>query len=403
MLSEIFSRELALQKLAAFLPEAGHRYAQNRNFDWSPKETGNTSRLSPAIQRRLLSEEEVLRQTLSTHNFHSCEKFVQEVVWRTYWKGWLEWHPSVWDNFQRDLVALENEPKSEKYRLALQGVTGIEAFDSWRKELAETGYLHNHTRMWFASIWIFTLNLPWQLGAQLFLSELLDADAASNTLSWRWVAGLQTAGKHYVARAENIEEFTAGRFHPVGVLNESPAPIVESHSLHRIESLPLFGLTELPILKLGLLVHKEDLSIEETSVGQFPFESIGLLLNQTPSIKAHVAEFDQRTMEDTSSRLQYHFKKVMTLIDNESCFHKWCQSFDGVVLVEPWVGPLRDVITPWLNKIPKPIWLARRAYDLALIPQATSGYFPFRKKLPEWAEQFSRSELSGKVQFRSFR
>ena len=86
MLSEIFSRELALQKLSAFLPEAGHRYAQNRNFDWSPKETGNTSRLSPAIQRRLLSEEEVLRQTLSTHNFQSCEKFVQEVVWRTYWK-----------------------------------------------------------------------------------------------------------------------------------------------------------------------------------------------------------------------------------------------------------------------------------------------------------------------------
>jgi deoxyribodipyrimidine photo-lyase len=65
------------------------------------------------------------------------------------------------------------------------------------QELVETGYLHNHARMWFASIWIFTLRLPWELGADFFLRHLLDGDAASNTLSWRWVAGLHTKGKHY--------------------------------------------------------------------------------------------------------------------------------------------------------------------------------------------------------------
>ena len=58
--------------------------------------------------------------------------------------------------------------------------------------LKEDGYLLNHVRMWFASIWIFTFNLPWQLGANFFMENLLDGDPASNTLSWRWVAGLQT-------------------------------------------------------------------------------------------------------------------------------------------------------------------------------------------------------------------
>ena len=62
--------------------------------------------------------------------------------------------------------------------------------------------------MWFASIWIFTLNLPWELGANFFYKNLLDADPASNTLSWRWVAGLHTEGKFYLARQENIEKFS---------------------------------------------------------------------------------------------------------------------------------------------------------------------------------------------------
>ncbi|BAU31831.1 deoxyribodipyrimidine photo-lyase [Microcella alkaliphila] len=71
--------------------------------------------------------------------------------------------------------------------------------------------------MWFASIWIFTLRLPWQLGADVFLRNLLDGDPASNTLSWRWVAGLQTRGKTYQATADNIARFTDGRYRPRGL------------------------------------------------------------------------------------------------------------------------------------------------------------------------------------------
>ncbi|MEM8657814.1 MAG: FAD-binding domain-containing protein, partial [Pseudomonadota bacterium] len=95
---------------------------------------------------------------------------------------------------------------------------------------------HNHTRMWFASIWIFTLQLPWQLGADLFLRHLLDGDPASNTLSWRWVGGLHTVGKTYLARADNIRKFTNGRFDPKG-LARAALPL-EEDALHPVVALP---------------------------------------------------------------------------------------------------------------------------------------------------------------------
>ena len=62
--------------------------------------------------------------------------------------------------------------------------------------------------MWFASIWIHTLELQWELGADFFLKHLLDGDPASNTLSWRWVAGIHTKGKNYIARKSNIEKYS---------------------------------------------------------------------------------------------------------------------------------------------------------------------------------------------------
>ncbi|MCK7502530.1 MAG: hypothetical protein MZW92_81430 [Comamonadaceae bacterium] len=93
--------------------------------------------------------------------------------------------------------------------------------------------LHNHARLWFASLWIFTLELPWALGADFFLRHLLDGDPASNTLSWRWVVGLQTPGKIYLARADNIARFTAGRFPAVTGLATAARPLREVPSIRR--------------------------------------------------------------------------------------------------------------------------------------------------------------------------
>ena len=104
-------------------------------------------------------------------------------MWRIYWKGWLELRPGVWDDYLINLKTHREKYKTDKnYLNAIEGNTNIQCFDDWVKELKETNYLHNHARMWFASIWIFTLDLPWELGAEFFLKHLYDGDSASNTL-----------------------------------------------------------------------------------------------------------------------------------------------------------------------------------------------------------------------------
>ena len=141
------------------------------------------------------------------------------MVWRSYFKGWLEQRPTTWDSYrdglERDFETLAIDRKLRaQVQAATEARSGLACFDAWASELLETGYLHNHARMWFASIWIFTFGLPWRVGADFFLRNLLDGDPASNTLGWRWVAGLHTRGKTYAAQAWNIAQFTDGRFAP---------------------------------------------------------------------------------------------------------------------------------------------------------------------------------------------
>ena len=202
------TRAAALARLEEFLPHAG-RYAADRNFV-RPGHP-NISRLSPWVQKRLLLEEEVVDAARERWSFEAVEKFVQEVYWRTYWKGWLEQRPEAWSRWVEAVPRLRDALSAGQrstLEAALAGRTGIAGFDDWARELVATGYLHNHARMWFASIWVFTLKLPWELGAAFFYEHLFDGDVASNTLSWRWVAGLQTPGKTYVARADNIAHYT---------------------------------------------------------------------------------------------------------------------------------------------------------------------------------------------------
>ncbi|WP_379922413.1 FAD-binding domain-containing protein [Erythrobacter sp. R86502] len=217
------TRSAGLARLEQFLPAAGRRYAETRNTDdgAAPGERGNVSELSPWIHAGVLSASDVLDAVLGAHSPRAAEKFIAEVFWRIYFKGYLEQRPAIWSDYctGRDaaLAAVAgNSGLRTGYAAATEGRTGIGAFDVWVHELRDTGYLHNHARMWFASIWIFTLKLDWHLGADFFLRHLMDADAASNTLSWRWVAGLHTQGKHYLARAGNIARYTASR--PGGAL-----------------------------------------------------------------------------------------------------------------------------------------------------------------------------------------
>jgi len=177
------TRTAALEKLARFVPYAGAEYAKRRNYDLGAGRHSHVSTLSPYLRHRLITEEEVLQAVLARHSLHAAEKFVQEVFWRTYWKGWLEMRPSVWTEYEIARSDAWNAVQTQSglrslWEDACSGQTGIDAFDTWARELVETGYLHNHARMWFASVWVFTLRLPWALGADFFLRHLLDGDVA---------------------------------------------------------------------------------------------------------------------------------------------------------------------------------------------------------------------------------
>lgn len=205
--------------MTAFVPRMGRAYEQKRNYDNGEGQHTDVSTLSPYIRRRLITEQEVVTAALNAHGPDGAAKFIEEVIWRGYYKGWLERRPQVWTSYvagrDADLAALERDRRLRRdVELAETGTTGLDYFDAWARELVDTGYLHNHARMWFASIWIFTLKLPWRLGADFFYRHLLDGDAAANTLNWRWAAGLHTRGKPYAARRDNIDTYTRGRFTP---------------------------------------------------------------------------------------------------------------------------------------------------------------------------------------------
>ena len=176
MLDHILSREDAYKALVEWIPNARSQYASNRNYDI---DRNTTSRLSSFISSGLLSEEDILQCANDIGIPSKNNKFLEEIFWRIYFRGYLENRPSIWNSYISDLKKLDDHKNKLDYENAISARTGIECFDDWTVQLNDTGYLHNHTRMWYASIWVFTLNLPWQLGADFFLRKLIDADEAS--------------------------------------------------------------------------------------------------------------------------------------------------------------------------------------------------------------------------------
>ena len=217
--------------LRAFAPRMGKRYTNGRNYDRGASNHRDVSMLSPYLRRRLVLEQDAVAIAGLEHGAEGAEKFIQEVIWRGYFKGWMERRAVVWEQYRegliRDLMALDRDRGLRRRVEAAEAYqTGLNYFDNWAEELVETGYLHNHARMWFASILIFTLELPWRLGADFFYRHLLDGDPASNTLGWRWVAGLHTRGKPYHAQAWNIAKSTNNRFNPRAVELAEVVPVM---------------------------------------------------------------------------------------------------------------------------------------------------------------------------------
>jgi len=386
------TRADALDRLQAFLPRAGRAYAANRNQDEGPGERTHVSGLSPAIRRRLISEAEVACAAVAAHGFQAAEKFVQEVCWRTYWRGWLEARPVVWRRYLSDIDRLEDRLALERglaaaYGQAIAGHTGIDAFDFWARELVETGYLHNHARMNFASIWIFTLKLPWQLGAAHFFRHLLDACPASNTLSWRWVAGLQTAGKTYLAKAETIRRMAGGRFRVDAPLATSAVSLPPEPLVH--PALPAALPAPDPEPATGLWLHTEDLS-PETMVLGVPIRAIAAV----DAIGGDPAEgkraYVNAALADAVARAEAHWQAPAARLpeaDMAPALIDWARAAGLRQIVTPYapVGPVADraaLLAAALTRAGLRLVPIRRTWDEAAFPHATRGFFQFRAAIP---------------------
>ncbi|WP_075501373.1 FAD-binding domain-containing protein [Candidatus Pelagibacter communis] len=298
-----YSRAKAIEKLDQFIEKNLSEYSKLRNFDFGPGKRSNVSCLSPYITHGIISEKEILKKSLSKLSFSKIEKFVQEILWRTYWKGWLELRPNVWTDYLFELNEIKKEFQNNKeYISAIEGKTNIECFNEWVNELKENNYLHNHTRMWFASIWIFTLELPWQLGAEFFMQHLYDGDAASNTLGWRWVAGVQTQGKHYLASEWNIKKFTNNRFNNIK-LNENATPKISKKNYSIMKQ----DFNNKNIDNRNLLIFENNLSFETTDFQNDKFKKIYLISNKNENrsikLSEKVIKFKSLLINDQKQRL----------------------------------------------------------------------------------------------------
>lgn len=390
------TREAALERLAGFVPAAGRAYANRRNTDYGPDDRGNVSVLSPFLRHRLVTEREVLEAVLARHSLGMAEKFVQEVFWRGYFKGHLETRPAIWERYR---VALASQQAAvadgggfpRAYRRAVDGKTGIDCFDAWVEGLLATGYLHNHTRMWLASIWIFTLQLPWELGADFTYRHFVDGDPASNTLSWRWVGGLHTRGKTYLARPDNIFEHTGGRFKPKGLARDAlaleeaalpaPMPLRPAHDAG-VEGRALLLLTE------------EDLCPESLPLGKAEISGIlGCHATRDRSefeVSEHALRFADGALADGIARAEARFGVPGNRVERLTgeLLVQTCRTIGAERILTAYlpVGPMREQIQaarPALERAGITLIEIRREEDSLIWPHATKGFFGLRERIPD--------------------
>ena len=375
------SRAYAIEQLENFINNGLVDYSKARNFDFGPNNRSNISCLSPYISHGVITELEVIKKSLNKFSFSKNEKFIQEVLWRTYWKGWLELRPSVWTDYLKELKKINEEFKdNSNYKNAIEGNTNVECFNEWVRELKEKNYLHNHARMWFASIWIFTLNLPWQLGAEFFMKHLYDGDSAANTLGWRWVAGIQTKGKNYLASEWNIKKFTNNRFNNIK-LNENAPPKIsgKTYSAAKFEFTNPQNFEE-----KNLLIFENNLSFEISNFNNQKFKKIILVLNKNENrsirLSEKVMKFKFQLIEDQKKRLEK--KSISCEVIDVSEIKNLDENFYSLY---PTVGENLD----YINSNGLKIEFLFRKLDQFSWQYCNKGFFNFKNYIPKIITTFN--------------
>ena len=175
------------------------KYSRSRNYI-----DGAVTCLSPYISRGVISTKQVLEVVLKKgYKIHQIEKFVNELCWRDYFQrvGQVK---DLHENIKQAQTDVSNHEIPAR---VLDAATGIEGIDSSITQLYQSGYMHNHCRMYLAMLVCNIAKSHWYNPSQWLYYHLLDGDLASNVCSWQWVAGANSS-KRYFANQENINKYT---------------------------------------------------------------------------------------------------------------------------------------------------------------------------------------------------
>tara|TARA_B100000579_G_C22838518_1_gene860164 strand:+ start:1001 stop:2215 length:1215 start_codon:yes stop_codon:yes gene_type:complete len=371
-------------------------YRNKRNFDYGSYNKNFVSGLSPAISKRIITEEMIVSEVSQFFSYRNVEKFIDEICWRTYWKGWLEHRPNVWKDYLVDLKILKDRYKKDiSYTEAIRGGTNLDCFNQWSHDLKEYGYLHNHTRMWFASLWIFYFELPWQLGAEFFYKNLIDADPASNTLSWRWVAGLQTRGKTYITSKENIDKFTNRRFEFPPNFNIKKKYIDDQKVYNPIPIQQVKSKSD--NMSKGYLIYEEDLSL-------FNVKKDAPIIIQSESYNPFGQErtplnISNECLKNTIQICKTNYNSNTTTFtwDQSEIIKKWVIQNDisEIELSSPTVGKYKQMIPDVMNSLDLKYSYAHHDWDISFWKYSDKGFFKLKKHIkniisPLWEEPLFR-------------
>lgn len=200
--------QAALQQLARLEPEL---YGRERNYP-----DRYSTRLSAYLRHGVLSlaqarDEALLRVPASAPS--RAWKFINELSWRDYFvRVYAEVGDLIWQDFEPYKTGLRAEEYSDAFPADIdEGRTSLACIDAWSGELRQTGYLHNHVRMWLSSYVVHHRRVWWQGGARWMMTHLLDGDPAANNLNWQWVASTFRRYPYLWNRA-NLQKYVGDKY-----------------------------------------------------------------------------------------------------------------------------------------------------------------------------------------------
>lgn len=236
------------------------QYSKTRNFI-----NGAVTYLSPYISRGVISVKKVKDYVESKgYKKYQIEKFLQELAWREYWQR-------VWQAKRNTILTDLKQPQQEvNHHQMITNVllanTGIESIDKHIQQLYQTGYMHNHLRLYVAAICCNMGKAHWLLPSQWMYYHLLDGDVASNSLSWQWVAGSFSSKKYY-CNQENINKYTFShqqntfldKTYDALITTTIPGELKGTNEIKLITNLPETGKPDIDINKPTVIYNSYNL------------------------------------------------------------------------------------------------------------------------------------------------